>query len=250
MAHLGLSKGSSNTDTNESESGPKTSARLRGNTRETASFAAKRKGKSQHEDVAITLTDAMVEGRMKLPARMFTKGNKCVIDGHTFTQQPADQHRSTKFNPEILINDPEVGDTLVFSHVQGREWTVSDVTEGQRPSRKAKSTPVAKKQAREERPAKSKTSKPSTSGSAKLRRSDENGSNIKAKIKDFAAMCIENGNDDDFEENENIKQSGTFDVDARVYFTTAQNQKFRSWRKSQGLTLKKAVGMLNTEVFE
>lgn len=232
LSHLGIG--------DEAE---KTSARVsaRGNRP-----AMARKSKGGEDDVVITLTDAMIEGRMKLPARMFTKGPKVVVDGHTFTQQPHDQNRSTKFNPEIFGYDVEAGDEITFRHVQGREWEVAQVAEGSAPKRKpAKKAakPVARKA---EKPSKGQ-SKPS---SGKVKRTESNTSSIGAKIQEFAELCIENANDDDFEENENIKQTGSFDLDARVLFTTSQNQKFRSWRKSQGLTLKKAVSLLNAAVYE
>ncbi len=239
-SHLGLTQGQ---DTRETESAPKTSVRLRQN-REVSNFA--KKAKQGHDDVVITLTDAMVDGRMKLPARMFTKGSKVVVDGHTFTQQAADQNRSTKFNPEIFGYEVEAGDVFTFEHVSGREWTVASVAEGQAPKKApAKAKPSAKVNKQASKP----SAKPSA-GSGKLRRDEQGTESVTQFISRFAKLAIANGNDDDFEENENIKQTGTFDVDARVYLTTAENQKFRSGRKALGLTLKKAVSLLNAAVYE
>jgi hypothetical protein len=220
------------------------------------------------EPIAITLTQAMVDGRMKLPARAFTKGTKVDIDGHIITQQEADQGRSTKFDPEIFGLDANVGDVLVFSHEGGRAWSVE--IERQR-GRKAT---TSAKPARAEKPTSSKKGKTSSKrgtskrvtrnddddddedeapSRAKTTASNGNGRapmNVKKGIAHFANIAIDNADDDDFEQNENIKATGVFKTDARVYFNTKQSQQFRSWRKKMGLTLKKAVSLLNAEVYE
>lgn len=224
----------------ETESAPKTSARLRGS-RDRAEFAKKAK-KSGHDPVVIVLTEAMIEGRMKLPARMFTKGNKVLIDGHTFTQQPQDQNRSTKFNPEIFGYEVEVGDVMTFTHVQGREWEV-EVEEGEAPAPKRN----AKKAGRSSAGKSQSSAKPKPQG---LKRDAKGQDTVKSLIAEFAEKAIANGNDDDFEENENIKKTGAFETDARIYLTTQENQQFRSRRKKLGLSLKKAVSLLNAAVFE
>lgn len=225
---------------NSDESSPKTSARLK--SRESAPAMAR--GTKGHDDVAITLTEAMIDGRMKLPARMFTKGSKVVVDGHTFTQQPQDQNRSTKFDPSIF-GDVNVGDVITFEFVSGREWTVADIASGGG-KRKGRKTSTAKPSAKTQPKGKTQPS------NGKVARSEGGTSSIKSEIRKFADMCIENASDEDFEENENIKATGSMgdSDDARIYLTTAQNQKFRSFRKRNGLTLRKAVGMLNELVFE
>lgn len=232
--HLGLNTGTPEMDV------PKTSARIR--TESAPARMATKSKKGREQDVIVTLTDAMVEGRMKLPARMFTKGSKCVVDGHTFTQQPADQNRSTKFNPEIFGYEVTAGDTLTFTHEGGREWSV-EVEAGSRKSRKS----VAKSA-----PAKREASKPARKADpvVKVARSSKESESVSQFIKRFAAIALKNASTKGFKQNENVKETGSFEVDARVYFTTAENQKFRSGRKALGLTFKKAVGMLNAEVYE
>lgn len=243
--HVGLTSTSSGEN-----AAPKTSAKV--TSREgSSSTHMSRKGQT-HQDVTITLTEAMIDGRMKFPARMFTKGGKVMVDGHTFTQQPQDQNRSTKFDPAIF-GDVSVGDAITFEFVSGREWTVAGITSGGRKSKgRQKSAKPAAKPTKSNKPNKPSGGSTKSGDSRKVARSESGTSSIKAELRKFADMCIENASDDDFEENENIKATGSMGDadDARVYLTTAQNQKFRSWRKRNGLTLRKAVGMLNELVFE
>ncbi len=218
----------------------KTSAREQ--SREIVSHKKAPKGQ-KHEDVEITITRAMSEGRMKLPNRMFTKGSKVVVDGHTFTQQPQDQNRSTKFNPEIF--GAEEGDTCVFSFVGGREWSV-EVFEG-KPAKKQASKPA--KSGSTKSGSKAKADKPTKSAGSKVA-SPKREETVSQFIQRFADIAIENAEDEDFEQNTNILSTGSFDSDARVYFTTAENQKFRAGRKRLGLTLAKSVSLLNAAVYE
>lgn len=235
----------SNDDTEVSNSAPKTSARMRSSQGSNSNFAVKAKKGQRVEDVVITLTDAMVEGRMKLPARMFTKGSKVVVEGHTLTQQPADQNRSTKFNPAIFGYEVSAGDIMTFTHEGGRDWSV-EVEEGSRKRKSASKKGSAKpassktnnKRAEREKPAK------------KLGRSEQGQQSVSSLISKFAEIAIENANTKGFKQNDNIKATGTFEEDARVYLTTAQNQQFRKGWKNLGLSLKKAVGLLNAAVYE
>lgn len=205
-------------------------------------FATKAKS-GRVDDVVITLTDAMVEGRMKLPARMFTKGSKVEVEGHVLTQQPADQNRSTKFNPEIFGYEVSAGDIMTFTHEGGRSWSVEvEAGSRKRKSSKGSSKPTSSKtnnkRAEREKPAK------------KMGRSKQGQQSVSSLIAKFAELAIENANTKGFKQNDNIKATGTFEEDARVYLTTAQNQQFRKGWKGLGLSLKKAVGLLNAAVYE
>lgn len=233
---------------------------------------AKGKKSKRVEDVRIELTQAMFDGRMKLPARMFTKGTTVLIDGHKIKQQEHDQGRSSKFDPEIFGLDANVGDVLVFTHEGGREWSV----EKERGSRKGKAQKVAPKTTTKasKTSAKRGTSRKASrdedddedEDEAPARKSKKTQSKSKAKpaperatskaIRDgilrFAEIAIENANTKGFKKNTNIMQTDAMGggPDARVWFTTAENQKFRSWRKKMGLSLKKSVQLLNAEVFD
>jgi hypothetical protein len=222
---------------------PKTSTRESSQVNPPASLKTRgKKGKSQHEDITITLTPAMLEGRMKLPARVFTKGTKVDVDGHILGQQPQDQNRSTKFNPEIFGYDLDEGDVITFSHVNGRQWTVSSVEAGgKRPAKRAAAKPTPK--------AAKATPKFVTKKANKGQKTSASTGPRPESFEAFAKLIVANAYDDDFEENENIKQTGSIDgVDSRVLFTTRQNQQFRSFRKNQGLSLKSAVARLNKAV--
>lgn len=211
---------------------PKTSVRMRSTQGSNSNFASKAKKGQLVDDVVITLTDAMVEGRMKLPARMFTKGSKVEVEGHILTQQPNDQNRSTKFNPEIFGYEVSAGDIMTFTHEGGRSWSV-EVEAG---SRKRKTS----------KPTSSKTNK----RTERLGRSEQGQMSVKSLIAKFAELAIENANTKGFKQNANIKATGKFAEDARVYLTTAQNQQFRSGWKGLGLSIKKAVGLLNAAVYD
>lgn len=268
-------------------------------TREVVAHAKVKGKKSKHEPIVIVLTQAMLAGRMKLPARVFTKGNSVIIDGHKITQQENDQGRSTKFNPEIFGWDLNEGDTLTFEHVEGREWAVDaeatgrkrkaakpakpepkalkaspkrarpvveddedededDDDEDEQPTRRAKGG-VKKPTFKAKAPVASKA-KASGNGKADTVREKApvflfdpvSKASIRKGMKYFADIVVKNYNDDDFKQNENIKATNAMDggPDARVYLTTAQNQRFKAWRKRMALTLKKSVNLLNDAVEE
>lgn len=206
--------------------------------------AMARKAKADIEPVSVVLTQAMIEGRMKLPSRMFTKGTKVEIDGHVFTQQPNDQNRSTKFDPAIFGYDVAVGDTITFEHVSGREWEVTEVEDGGgKPPRKAKANAKASA-----KPAKSQKSAKPAAG--RVARNEGQTQSLAKEFQKFADMAIENASTKGFKKNANIAENTKYDPDARVYLSTPESQKFRAMWKRHGLKLSTAVGKLNALVFD
>lgn len=206
--------------------------------------AGSKKGK-RLEDVTITLTDAMIDGRMKLPARMFNGRSIVKVDGHELTQQPEDNNRSTKFNPAIF-GDVAEGDTITFRHLGQNSWTVDEIEAGSR-KRKSTSRPAQAKSTSKKATAKPK----SDSDYVPFHVPDEARKSPKALVKFFAEVARENAENigsGEFEPNPNIiasmKQAGR-DEDARVFLSSQQQQKFRKIRKEMGLGLTESIEMLN-----
>jgi len=198
---------------------------------------------SKVEDVEIEITESRANaGRIKLPARMFLgKYESVIIEGHEIEQCESDQNRSLPFSIN-LFGDTDEGDVLTFSHVKGNRWDVEIATTGKRkakkPQLKAKGTSKKVQADDEEVPVKK----------AKLNRTEGQKKGFQAVAKKFAQIAIKNANKGFV--NENIQEHTTMDVDARIYFTSLDNKRFRKeWKYGYGLTLKEAVRQLNLEVY-
>lgn len=232
------------------------------------------KAKGKMDDVVVFVTQAMADSRMKLPAKMFNGKSVMYVDDYKIASIESDRGRSTKLSPSDYFNaDP--GDTITFTHLGGNKWdyeveegTAADRKRAQIDGRTGEEKPKAKaKPSNAKAPKSSKTAKveavPTKASKAKQAVRDAEVDEdtvpdkkaIKRFIAKYADMAIDNHDEDPKFRNVNITSSNTkaqlgLDRDARELLTSKQSQAFRRERKRMGISLKKAITLLNAAVYE
>lgn len=259
---------------------PKTSAKVKSTTgtkaaKRTTTGHSRKASADANGNVAITLTDAMLKGRMVLPNAMFggNQNENCskivVNDDITINRDFSNNGRSMKVNPKVF-GRARVGRTIHFEFERetttkrdgnvrfySATWTgkgqSNDVPEPTKAKTKTASVPKTTK-------AKAKATKtadvPKPTKAKYVATENEKAilacKSYKALIETTAAIAIDN--EAQGIENPNIKASNTFrndeGQDSRDFLPRAESQAFRRQVKAFGKSMYDAVEDLNNEFNE
>jgi len=210
-------------------------------------------------EIRIGITAGMVANRLKFPSRIFDRNGVAYVDGVKYTAQPNDQNRSTKIG--VGTYGLKEGQTLIVSRENPRsnKWatkvsgkgvaSVPAVVARVAPAKSAPKvslTQIAAKiapKAVKAAPVKAVTEKEAYV--PVFNRAD--AMNIKSLIAATAKLALAGYGAG--VENTNLLPIEGLEADARVFLSSRESSAFRSARKKLGVSLRKAVEMLNDEVY-
>ena len=210
-------------------------------------------------EIRIGITAGMVANRLKFPSRIFDRNGVAYVDGVKYTAQPNDQNRSTKIG--VGTYGLKEGQTLIVSRENPRsnKWatkvsgkgvaSVPAVVARVAPAKSAPKvslTQIAAKiapKAVKAAPVKAVTEKEAYV--PVFNRAD--AMNIKSLIAATAKLALAGYAAG--ENNTNLLPIEGLEADARVFLSSRESSAFRSARKKLGVSLRKAVEMLNDEVY-
>lgn len=217
------------------------------------------KGKKGNKSVEVDpdVVTLAVNGRIKLPKRMFNSKGVTTVGGVKFRALDSDAGRSAPINADEMFDAPK-GSTIEFTRSGKNEWDF-EVFEATKPRSKDTTQQLFVSKPKTTSPSKpdfrSKRTKAQQAEWDAAPRHELTGNRKRdiANLLDVVSdQIVANAADPKFVKNANIEATdakSTFkvktNIDPRVWLTTPQHNRLKRARKALGLSTEQVVHMLN-----